>query len=106
MPTFERDGERWCTTGQHALAGFRGDANRCRACAALAVRTWRDANRDYVVARNADRRAEYAAERGPLERVCVNPECGKTFVPSRRDARTCTRRCRDRLSYVRRKERV
>jgi hypothetical protein len=88
------------------LAGFRGDANRCRGCAAAAVKGCRGRNHDYVEAYNAARRVQYAAVRGPLQRVCVNPECGKVFVPARRNAKTCSRRCRDRLSYLRRKERA
>ena len=34
----------------------------------------------------------------PLERVCANPECGKSFAPSRRDARTCSLVCRSRFA--------
>jgi hypothetical protein len=44
-------------------------------------------------------------KRGALERQCANPECGRAFVPARRDARACSRRCRDRLAYLRRRER-
>ena len=64
----------------------------CRECHVAATREWRERNRDYVDARNSARRAEYAAERGPLERRCANPECGRAFVPARRDARTCSSR--------------
>ena len=64
---------------------------------------WRERNRDYIDARNAARRAEYAAERGSLARQCANPACGRTFTPSRRDAKTCMKKCRGRLAYLRRK---
>lgn len=77
----------------------------CRQCVSDYAREWREANRGYVEAYNADRRAEYAAARGPLERTCANPECGRTFTPSRRDAKTCTQKCRSRYSHLRRQER-
>jgi hypothetical protein len=31
------------------------------------------------------------------ERVCANPQCGKTFIPTRADAVTCSNRCRQAL---------
>jgi hypothetical protein len=106
------DGMRWCTRCQSwkRESEFRpnprmsdGLDSWCCECHVAATRAWRERNRDYVDARNAARRAEYAAERGSLERQCANPECGRAFVPARRDARACSRRCRDRLAYLRRR---
>jgi hypothetical protein len=77
----------------------------CRECHLAATREWRERNRAHIDARNAARRAEYAAKRGSLERRCANPECGREFVASRRDNTTCSRKCRDRMTYVRRRER-
>jgi len=62
-------------------------------------------NLEYVRAYNERRRLEYAQERGPLERVCANPECAREFVAGRRDNMTCSQRCRDRLAYLRRRQR-
>ena len=78
-----------------------GRSSHCRVCHAAASKRWREANRDYVDAVNAARREEYAAEHGQLERQCEN--CGRTFARSRRDARTCSQRCRDRLAHLRRR---
>jgi predicted nucleic acid-binding Zn ribbon protein len=80
-----------------------GRSSHCRVCHAAASKRWREANRDYVDAVNAARREEYAAEHGQLERQCENPECGRTFERSRRDAKTCSEKCRDRLKYLRRR---
>ena len=44
---------------------------------------------------NAPRRVRH----GP--RVCANPECGKTFTPTRSNARTCSDRCRQRVHRMR-----
>ena len=82
-----------------------GRSSHCRVCHAVASKRWREANPEVVETYNRERRAEYAAERGPLERVCANVECGVKFVASRRDARTCSNRCRDRMTYLRRRER-
>ena len=70
------------------------------------ARDWREANPNAVEAYNRERREKYAAERGPHERLCVNEECGRTFTGSRRDARTCSDKCRSRLAYLRRRERA
>jgi hypothetical protein len=102
----------WCTRCQalKPVTEFRANPRMrdgldswCRACHVEATSAWRERNRVYIDARNAARRAEYAAERGPLERRCANPECGQTFVPARRDAKTCSKKCRGRLAYLRRK---
>ena len=109
------DGARWCPRclGWKRESDFRPNSRMrdgldswCRECHVVATRAWRKRNRDYVEARNAARRAEYAAERGPLERQCANPECGRAFMPARRGARTCSSRCRDRLAYLRRRDSV
>ena len=76
-----------------------GRSSHCRVCHAGASKRWREANRDYVDAVNAARREGFAAEHGQLERQCEN--CGRTFARSRRDARTCSQRCRDRLAHLR-----
>jgi predicted nucleic acid-binding Zn ribbon protein len=81
-----------------------GKSSWCQECHLAGTREWREANPDYFVAYNADRRAKYAAERGSLKRECANPECGREFVARRRDHRTCSQKCRDRLSYLRRRE--
>jgi hypothetical protein len=108
------DGARWCCRCQRWLpeGDFApnprmrdGIDSWCRPCHVAATRAWRERNRDYIDARNAARRAEYAAKHGGLERACANPECGRTFTPSRRDARTCSRACRGRLACLRRKGR-
>ena len=67
------------------------------------LRAWREANPEAVAEYNRRRREERAAELAPLERVCV--VCGRTFTPARRDARSCSRKCRARLAQVRRTER-
>jgi len=101
---------RWCT-GHLALVladrfglDDRGELMaRRRECRAAGVKAWREANPEAVDAYNADRRRDYAEARGSLERECANPDCGRTFTPSRKDAKTCSQRCRDRLAYLRRK---
>jgi hypothetical protein len=109
------EGGHWCTRCRQWKweSDFRpnprmsdGFDSWCRECHVGATRAWRERNRDYVDAWNAARRVEYAAERGSLERQCENPECGRTFARSRRDARTCSQRCRDRLAYLRRRDSV
>ncbi len=82
-----------------------GKGSWCRECRRAATREWREANPEYFAAYNAERRAKYAAERGSLERRCANPDCGREFVASRRDNATCSRKCRDRMAYLRRLER-
>jgi hypothetical protein len=77
----------------------------CRECVRSYNLAWRVANAGSVEEYNRLRREEYAAERGPLERVCANPECGRVFAKSRRDAKTCSRVCRSRLSQLQRTER-
>ena len=105
------DGKKWCSRGRHFCdidefrpneAMLSGLHPWCRECVSNYGREWRAANPEWVKRYQASQRAQYAAEREPLERVCVNAECGKVFVPSRRDARTCSRKCRDRLAYLRR----
>jgi hypothetical protein len=78
----------------------------CRDCVSSYGREWREANAAHVERRNAEMREQYARERGPLERRCGNPDCGRVFVPSRRDAKTCTRECRSHLAYLKRKGRA
>jgi hypothetical protein len=68
----------------------------CRDCTRAAVRRWREANREYVDAYNAARRIG-----APAPQSCV--VCGETFQASRRDAKTCSKKCRGRLAYLRRK---
>jgi hypothetical protein len=108
------EGAAWCTGCQWWKPAedfpanprmWDGRSSHCRACHAAASRRWREANRDYVDARNAARRAEYAVERGPLERVCANPDCRRTYVPTRRDSKTCSKSCRDRARYLRKSAR-
>ena len=108
------EGKKWCSRGRHFcdVGEFRPNEAMpsglhfwCRACVSSYGREWRDANPEAVKQYQAAQRAQYAAEREPLERVCVNAECGKVFVPSRRDAKTCSRVCRSRLSQIRRSER-
>ena len=103
---------RWCTHCQRLrpvelfVSNERmrdGLHSWCRDCTRAAVRRWREENREYVEAYNRRRREEYAAGHEPLERVCANPECGRTFTPTRRDAGTCSKACRGRLAYLRRK---
>ena len=112
MSGFEDGSMRWCSRGRHMVSaeGFRLNAampgglhSWCRACVSSYGREWREANRGYVEAYQAARRDEYRAEHGSLERVCANPECGRMFARSRRDAKTCSQKCRDRLAYLRRK---
>jgi hypothetical protein len=62
-------------------------ARRCVVCGNAVLRLSREA---------------YAASRGSLERVCLNPDCGRTFTPTRIDAKRWSRKCRDRLAYLRR----
>ena len=109
------DGSRWCSRCRRWLdeGSFRPNPAMlsglhpwCRECVSDYGREWRAANPEWVKRYQAAQRAEYAAERGPLERVCVNPECGLSFTPSRRDAKTCSRKCRDRLAWLRRRERA
>ena len=109
------EGKKWCSRGRHFcdVGEFRPNEAMpsglhfwCQACVSSYGREWRDANPEAVKQYQAAQRAEYAAERGPLERQCANPECGRTFARSRRDAKTCSRRCRDRLAYLRRRERA
>ncbi len=66
------------------------------------LRAWKLANPERVAGYQAAAREKYAALADPLERVCANAECGLSFTPSRRDAKTCSRKCRDRLAYLRR----
>ena len=114
MPEFFDGSRRWCSRCRQWLdvGEFRPDKNNptglhpwCRSCVSAYSREWREANPEAVARYQAQQRAEYAAERGPLERGCVNPECGRTFTPTRRDARTCSKTCRDRMAYLRRKGR-
>jgi hypothetical protein len=77
-----------------------GLSSYCRACANTLVRRWREANREAV---NQSRREAYASSRETLGRDCV--VCGASFTPKRRDARTCSRVCRSRLSQIARTER-
>lgn len=106
------DGSGWCSRCRRWLdeGSFRPNPAMlsglhpwCRKCVSNYGREWRAANPEWVERYQAEQRAQYAAEREPLERVGVNAECGKVFVPSRRDARTCSQRCRDRLAYLRRR---
>jgi predicted nucleic acid-binding Zn ribbon protein len=75
----------------------------CRVCAADLARDWRERNPVAIERYNRERREAYAEARGSLERVCVNPDCGGTFTPARVDAKTCSKECRDRLAYLRRR---
>jgi ferric-dicitrate binding protein FerR (iron transport regulator) len=75
----------------------------CRECVGAYNRQWREANPEHVARYQAAKRAQYAAGLEPLERKCMNPDCGKTFTPSRRDAKTCSKACRDRVRYLKRK---
>ena len=104
---------RWCTRCRKwlPLAHFRpndrmrdGLHSYCRRCAADLVRDWRRRNPEVVERYNRERREAYADARGPLERQCFNPDCGRTFVPTRKDARTCSQTCRDRIAWLRRRE--
>ncbi len=105
----------WCTHCQQWLPEdhFRpndrlrsGVHSYCRVCAADLARDWRERNPEAIERYNRERREAYAEARGSLERVCVNPDCGRTFTPSRIDAMTCSRECRDRLAYLRRRGRL
>jgi len=105
---------RWCSRCQRWLpeesfrrneAMLSGLHPWCRECVSDYAREWRAANREAVERYQAEQRERYAVGRGPLERVCVNEECGRTFMPSRRDARTCSEKCRSRLAYLRRRQR-
>ena len=78
----------------------------CRVCAADLARDWRERNPVAIERYNRERREAYAEARGSLERVCVNPDCGGTFTPARVDAKTCSKECRDRLAYLRRRGRL
>ena len=95
-------GEIWCPAGQHWVEPAEWSSNgaaRCRDCNRRFAREWRDRNRDWL---NASRRADYAEARGSMSRKC--PTCGKTFTAGRVDQLHCSRTCRDRASYLRRKE--
>ena len=90
---------------------FRPDASRrsglypiCRSCVSAAGRAWREKNAEHVAAQNELRRLEYQEARGDLTRTCENPDCAKTFTPSRVDAKFCSRKCRDRQKYLRKRE--
>lgn len=100
---------RWCTThgALLPLEEFGRDQRgrlhvRCRACRSSAAKAWRERNADAVSERNAQRRREYAEARGDMTRICVNPDCGRTFIAGRVDAKSCSRSCRDHLAYLRR----
>jgi len=103
--------ESWCCRCRawYPLENFRIDPERgrphsyCRRCVAECAREWRGANPASVAAYNRERREAYAEARGSLERTCVNPDCSRTFTAGRIDQRTCSRTCRDRLAYLRRK---
>jgi hypothetical protein len=59
----------------------------CVECMRGATRRWREANRERI---NAERRAEYAATRGPL------PRCSECDVVLASHSRVvCSRRCKD-----------
>ena len=70
----------------------------CNECRSEYNRQWKIDNADHVAeqaaAYNESRRAARAAER--LPRACS--ECGKEFLPKRKDALTCSVRCRARRS--------
>jgi hypothetical protein len=61
---------------------------------------WRAANADRV-APNRERREAYAASRGSLDRVCVNPDCLRAFTASRKDMTACSRKCRVHAAWLR-----
>jgi hypothetical protein len=68
-------------------------------------RAWLLAHPEAVERYNAARRAEYAAARGSMTRVCANPDCaraGEPFEARRVDQRSCSPACRDHLAYLRR----
>jgi hypothetical protein len=70
-----------------------GRATLCGPCDRLKGRTYYDAHREAVLARHRV---------APRELVCANRECGRTFTARRSTARVCSKRCRDRVRYLRR----
>jgi hypothetical protein len=111
------EGAKWCSRCRRWLEreSFRANPEMlsglhpwCRGCASAYAREWRQANPEAMARYRAQQRADYAAAVGPLERRrCINPECGRSFLPpKRRDAQTCSKTCRDRLRYLRRKGRA
>jgi hypothetical protein len=115
MPDFADGSVRWCSRcgGWLPVDSFRPNAQMlsglhpwCRDCVSSYGREWRAANPEAVARYQAQQRAEYAAVRGPLERECLGPDCGRAFKPARRDAKTCSQQCRDRLRYLRQKGRA
>ena len=86
-------------------AMLSGRHPQCRECVSAYMRAWRDANPEYIERKNRAMREAYAAKRGSLERVCVNPDCARVFVASRADQKACSGQCRDHLAYLRRRVR-
>lgn len=96
---------RWCTSCRRLRPLGRFGANprmrdglhsRCRECVAANAKDWRARNRDYVDAFNAARRVG-----PPPAQVCELVECGREFQATRRGAKFCSRKCRDRAAWLR-----
>jgi hypothetical protein len=82
-----------------ARAGGLPSASRCEVCdREVAWLIWRQV-RIVVCSSACDRERRNARRRvAPSEKFCES--CGERFVPKRSDARTCSARCRKRLSRM------
>jgi hypothetical protein len=95
----------WCSSCRRMLRveSFRpnprmrdGVHSWCKGCVSEYGKRWREAHPEVVREYRESRRL------GPApERVCELAECGRSFVPARRDARYCSGKCRDRAAWLR-----